>query len=433
MRAPRRPGGRSADLQDRVAALAGRRLDHHLVARVVADERAADRRRRRDPARLGIRFVRADDRVGDGLPVVLEVTTDPSPTVEPAAGRIDDDRRPQPRLDRLDPALEERLLLPGGVVVGVLLEVAVLLGRPDPGDDLAAADVRQLVELGPQPRGAVGGERLGGDDRRCGRRPGRGGCRGSADAARGVGVARGVRVVAARALGAGGSPFAPSASPSGTWTTNVGLAGAAASGSARSEPVSPVALRSPVGRRRLAHGRTTSRSGSAARSVGGHGRSERREQRVLVLLRGVGQRPPDPDPVERSQRLEPVRARMRPPVAELGPGDRGDAPADRGIGGADVQDRLATAARTRRAGAARARDDGRWPSRSRPSTRSIHLPTRVSSIGAVALGSGISMTKTPGPCAGTGRPHTAGPSAIRPTERRRAAASGGRDIVRWYM
>ena len=34
------------------------------------------------------------------------------------------------------------------------------------------------------------------------------------------------------------------------------------------------------------------------------------------------------------------------------------------------------------------------------------------------------MTKTPGPWAGTGRPQTAGPSAIRPTERRRAAASG---------
>ena len=51
------------------------------------------------------------------------------------------------RLERLDPALDERLLVLGVLVLGVLREVAVLLGVVDPRGDLGAADVGHLVEL----------------------------------------------------------------------------------------------------------------------------------------------------------------------------------------------------------------------------------------------------------------------------------------------
>ena len=51
------------------------------------------------------------------------------------------------RLERLDPALDERLLVLGVLVLGVLREVAVLLGVVDPLGDLRAADGDHLLEL----------------------------------------------------------------------------------------------------------------------------------------------------------------------------------------------------------------------------------------------------------------------------------------------
>ena len=82
--------------------------------------------------------------------------------------------------------------------------------------------------------------------------------------------------------------------------------------------------------------------------------------------------------------------------------------------------------------AATAFDVGTSPSRRSVSTRSIHLPTRLNSIGADARGAGASTTKTPGPWAWTGRPQTAGPSAMRPTERRSEGALTSWVIDRWY-
>ena len=72
----------------------------------------------------------------------------------------------------------------------------------------------------------------------------------------------------ARRRGSGGSPRAPSASPSGL-TTTCRAGGASATASGSNEPVRPVALRSPPARRRFANGRTTLESGSAARSAAG--------------------------------------------------------------------------------------------------------------------------------------------------------------------
>ena len=51
------------------------------------------------------------------------------------------------RLERLDPALDERLLVLGVLVLGVLGQVAVLLGVVDPIGDLGSLDGDHLVEL----------------------------------------------------------------------------------------------------------------------------------------------------------------------------------------------------------------------------------------------------------------------------------------------
>ncbi len=72
--------------------------------------------------------------------------------------------------------------------------------------------------------------------------------------------------------------------------------------------------------------------------------------------------------------------------------------------------------------AASARDVGCFPSSVRVGTRSIHLPTRVSSIGARGSGAVSSITNTPADRAGTGRPHTTGPSGSNPTSPRRVEA-----------
>jgi hypothetical protein len=51
------------------------------------------------------------------------------------------------RLERLDPALDERLLVLGVLVLGVLGVVAVLLGVVDPLGDLRTAQRNHLFEL----------------------------------------------------------------------------------------------------------------------------------------------------------------------------------------------------------------------------------------------------------------------------------------------
>ncbi len=71
-----------------------------------------------------------------------------------------------------------------------------------------------------------------------------------------------------------------------------------------------------------------------------HAALECRQQRVLVFLGGGRGRPPDLDALERAKRLEPVAARRRPAIAELGPPDRRDPPPDRDVRGADVDDGL---------------------------------------------------------------------------------------------
>ena len=333
------------------------------------------------PARR-VRFVGADDRVGDGLAVVVDGHHRPEPDPRAGRRRLDDDRRPQPGLDRLDPPLEERLLLAGGVVLGVLLEVAVLLGGPDPGDDLRALDPGQLVELGPQPRLALGASAprprpTGGRRREPLRRGGR--RRRAASPRRGARGAAG-----AGASGAGGSPRAPSASPSGTRDD-------ACRGQRRRRPARRAAsrsARSPCARRSGAAGSPT-----AGRPSGRAGRPGRPRGRRPRRPRAARPRTPRSPSVGAHQTRTPssersVLSQCPPAFGRRSPSSvlaiAATRRADRRVRRRRCTGRSATAARTSRAGrpgpstsAARRRGGASRPARStcrRGSARSARSP-----------------------------------------------------------
>ena len=245
---------------------------------------------------------------------------DDRPQPDPAAGlgRLDDRRHPEPGLDRLDPTLQEGLLLASRGVVGVLLEVAELLGGADPGDDLRAAPPGELLELGAEARLALAGQVRG-----VGGAPS-----GVGDAVTAAGstgglagtVPRGLLAGVRRRFGSGGSPRAPSASPSGSCTIRVGGRGASTgSGEQRPRQARPLPF---AGRRAasVANGRTTSGSGSDARSVVGDAVRERAGKRILVLLDRRRRGPPDARP---GRHRESVRASAR---SMTGGGRRGPSP-----------------------------------------------------------------------------------------------------------
>ena len=60
---------------------------------------------------------------------------------------VDDRRVLDDRLEGLDPAFDERLLVLGVLVLGVLGQVAVFLGVVDAVGDLGTLDADHLVEL----------------------------------------------------------------------------------------------------------------------------------------------------------------------------------------------------------------------------------------------------------------------------------------------
>ncbi len=251
------------------------------------------------------------------MPHLVAVRLDGHDRAEPDArsggGRLDDDGVAELRLDGLDPALQERLLLARGRVVRVLLEVAELLGRADPADDLGPLLRRQDGPLGLEPGDAVRGQvdllraRIGARDR--GRRRRRDRLRGRRTGARRRSGLRGGRACL-RVAGPRGSPRAPSASPSGTVTTYVGGSGASAvSGS--SAPVIPVWRRSPVTVRRFANGTTMPAPAAASRSdsaVGSPSANAVSSASSYSSTAGRG-RPPDPGRVEAAQRVQPVARR----------------------------------------------------------------------------------------------------------------------------
>src|SRR4029078_9170422 len=109
------------------ADAAGRDLDASLLALLLAAQRSTDRALVADPAlrRLGLR--RTDDRelllavLALGVDRRADLRVGPGVVVLDARGLLDQ------RLERLDPALDERLLVLGVLVLGVLAEVAMLL------------------------------------------------------------------------------------------------------------------------------------------------------------------------------------------------------------------------------------------------------------------------------------------------------------------
>src|SRR3546814_6734198 len=118
-----------ADFDDLELACPAGRLDRHLVALVLADQRTRDRRRNRDLAVLDVGFQVTHDLVALLLAAVGvgqqhgRAEHDPGAGIE--RGDVDDLRMRQLSLELLDPALDEALLLARGVVHGVLLQVAV--------------------------------------------------------------------------------------------------------------------------------------------------------------------------------------------------------------------------------------------------------------------------------------------------------------------
>ena len=352
--------------------------------------------------------------------------------MRPGGRRVDDDRRAKPRLDRLDPALEERLLLAGGVVLGVLLEVAVLLGGPDPGDDLRPLDQGQLVELGPQACLALGGQRHGPDGWRAQR-----GARATSSSrvprsGGAFGTVRGAPGGAARRFGAGGSPRAPRhrrRAPS----RRGSAASGGSTGSAISDPVNPVARRSPVGRSQVRPRQDDAR-GPEARPGPPPGRPRRTPPagRPRIPRSPAVGGPPDLDAVERAERLEPVAAR-RPVGGRRARSVRWPRPVARpSVGRRRRRARSATAARRTRAGPpAPSRTAARHRAGASRPVRSTCRPAPARSA-RTASGAGSSMTKTPGPWAGTGRPQTAGTvrhQADRAKERGGAGVEGHRPMV----
>src|SRR5258706_9523736 len=137
-----------ADADDRVGEVAGGDLDDDLLALLLAEEGAADRALVADPTLGRFGLGRSDDR--EGLLAVVAHDGDRRADLDVIRGvvLVDDRGVLDQRLERLDPALDERLLVLGVLVLGVLREVAVLLGVVDPLGDLGSLDGRHLVELG---------------------------------------------------------------------------------------------------------------------------------------------------------------------------------------------------------------------------------------------------------------------------------------------
>src|SRR6476661_7966425 len=155
---PPRPLG---DADDLVGEVAGRDLDDDLLALLLAEQGAPDRALVRDPAFGGLGLGRTDDR--ERFLAVRALDRDGRPDLD-VVGRmvlVDDRGVLDQRLERLDPSLDERLLVLGVLVLGVLGQVAVLLGVVDPVGDLGSLDRNHLVEFGAQLLEAVLGEVCG--------------------------------------------------------------------------------------------------------------------------------------------------------------------------------------------------------------------------------------------------------------------------------
>jgi hypothetical protein len=130
-----------------------------LVAGLLADQRARDRRRNRDPSCLDVGFVVTDDLVGHRVAALLLEIDGGAEHAAPVGVeqlRVDDLRVAELGLDFRDATLDEALLVARRIVLGVLREIAVRarlrdglgIGRP--------LDGLQAVQFGAQRFGTAG-------------------------------------------------------------------------------------------------------------------------------------------------------------------------------------------------------------------------------------------------------------------------------------
>src|SRR5262249_30685573 len=138
------------DLENLVHALAAGHAHLDLVAGLFAQERSGERARDADRAGVDVALVRADDAVGHflvGLGVREADRAAERDLVACELLRVDDLGARELVLDLLDAPLDERLAVPGGVVLRVFAEVAVVTRDGDGLDDRRALDALEMVEL----------------------------------------------------------------------------------------------------------------------------------------------------------------------------------------------------------------------------------------------------------------------------------------------
>src|SRR5512141_870705 len=133
---------RLADADDLVGEIAGGDANDDLFALLLAEQGAPDRALVGDPALGRLRLGGADD--GEALLTVAALDVDGRPVLVDDRGVLDQ------RLERLDPPLDERLLVLGVLVLGVLGQIAVFLGVVNPLRDLGTPDGEHHVQLRPE-------------------------------------------------------------------------------------------------------------------------------------------------------------------------------------------------------------------------------------------------------------------------------------------
>src|SRR6185312_15636937 len=141
---------RGLDFQDLELHRPARGRDLDGLALLLADDRLADGRLVRELVLGGVRLGGADDPVLDRLLRVDVAQLHLGADRDDVLGDVllgDHARVAEPLLERGDAVLEQRLLVLGVVVLGVLGDVAELAGDADAVGDLATLVVRQVLDL----------------------------------------------------------------------------------------------------------------------------------------------------------------------------------------------------------------------------------------------------------------------------------------------
>src|SRR5512146_2164794 len=149
---------RLADADDLVREVASGDANDDLFALLLAEEGTPDGALVGDPALGRLRLGGTDD--GEALFAIAALDRHRRADLD-VVGRdvlVDDRGVLDQGLEGLDPPFDERLLVLGVLVLGVLRQVAVLLGVVDPVGDLGTLDRDHLVELDAKLLEAVPGE-----------------------------------------------------------------------------------------------------------------------------------------------------------------------------------------------------------------------------------------------------------------------------------